>query len=127
MRVAMGSQRSGSPSMGRGRWKGKMQMVDTYIDTYQVCFFNSCIFVSFSTNPSLCCAAKSYPDAQVAQSGFLESISPRTFSVFGGEISEVLALPLLWAVFVGTVSVNSSTISLLPFELGEEIRQKWGL
>ena len=23
----------------RGRWRGKAQMVDTYIDTYQVCFF----------------------------------------------------------------------------------------
>lgn len=36
-----------------GRWKGKTQMVDTYIDTYQGYFFNSLAFVSFSTNPSL--------------------------------------------------------------------------
>ena len=38
-----------------------------------------------------------------------------------------LALPLLWAAFEGTVSVNGSTISLLSFELGKEIRQKWWL
>jgi hypothetical protein len=90
---------------------------------------------------------KPYPDAGVAQSlysprgpckyaikdgvtiprGFLEGISPQAFAVLGGEISEVLALPLLWDAFEDTVSVNGSTISLLFFELGKEIRQKWRL
>ena len=59
--------------------------------------------------------------------GFLEGISPRAFAVLDGKISEVLALPLLCAAFEGTVSVNGSTISLLPFELSKEIRQKWRL
>jgi hypothetical protein len=45
----------------------------------------------------------------IISQGFLEDIAPHSLAVFGGEITEVLALSLLWTAFEGAVTVNGTT------------------
>jgi hypothetical protein len=88
---------------------------------------------------------KPYPDVRVAHSfcgphgpckysindgvtisqGFLEDIAPNCFAVFGGEITRVLALSLLWAAFKGTVTANGTRCSVVLTVLCDEIKREW--
>ena len=61
---------------------------------------------------------------QIAE-GFLGSIVPKTMAVFGREVLEVLALPLLWAAFEDEVTVNGTKCQLVPSALRDEIKRKW--
>lgn len=57
--------------------------------------------------------------------GFLGSIVPKTMAIFGRDVSEVLALPLLWAAFEDEVTVNGTKCQLVPSSLRDEIKRKW--
>ena len=61
---------------------------------------------------------------QIAE-GFLGSIVPKTMAIFGRDVSEVLALPLLWAAFEGETSVNGYTVPLIPPHLASNIKDCW--
>ena len=61
---------------------------------------------------------------QIAE-GFLGSIVPKTMAVFGREVLEVLALPLLWAAFEDEVTVNGTKCQLVPSALHDEIKRNW--
>jgi hypothetical protein len=67
----------------------------------------------------------SIKDGVIIPQGFLEDTAPHSFAVFGGEITEVLALSLLWAVFEGAVTVNRTKCSIVPIMLGDKIKRKW--
>ena len=43
--------------------------------------------------------------------GFLGRIVPKTMAIFGRDVSEVLALPLLWAAFEDEVTVNGTNVN----------------
>ena len=110
-------------------------------------FFSICILDSatYLLTPVYCCLAKPYPDAQVAHClcgprgpckyaikvGYhisdtvIESLLPKSFASFGGEIACVLALPLLWAAFEGETSVNGYTVPLIPPHLASNIKDCW--
>ncbi len=57
--------------------------------------------------------------------GFLGRIVPKSFAVFGREVADVLALPLLWAVFEDSVTVNGTECRLIPPAMRDEIKGKW--
>jgi hypothetical protein len=106
----------------RGRWRGKGQQVDTYIEVLQP-----------------------YPDAKVAgvlcgtrgpcmykvkegmnvPSAFLESITPNSCVAFNPAIAKVLALPLLWASYERVTVCNGKSYSIIHEDLAARIQDMW--
>ena len=106
----------------RGRWRGKKQQVDTYIDLFQP-----------------------YPDAKVASilcgtrgpcmyrvkigisvpATFLELITPKSCAVFGPAIAKVLALPLLWASYEKVTVCHGKSYTIIDKDLAAQIQGEW--
>ncbi|KAL3772556.1 hypothetical protein ACHAWU_006754 [Discostella pseudostelligera] len=98
----------------RGRWRGRKQVVDRYIDVFQP-------YPDAKVAGCLCghlgpCMYAIKQGVNIPTGEFLESITPHSCEVFGPAVAKVLALPLLWAAH------EDGTI--IPGHLGRSIREQ---
>ena len=106
----------------RGRWKGKRQQVDTYIETYLP--YPDARVASVLCGPQGPCKYAVKGGDPISDE-LVKSLVPKIHASFGGEIATVLALPLLWAAFEGNVTVNGYTLPIIPVELASLIKERW--
>ena len=106
----------------RGRWRGGKQQVDTYIDSYQP--YPDARVASVLCGPRGPCKYVIKDDV-VMPAGFLESITPNSQEVFGSDIAEVLALPLLWAAFERESPCKGISQLIIPSLLADSSRERW--
>jgi len=106
----------------RGRWRGKKQQVDSYIDVFQP-------FPDAKVAGVLCgtrgpCMYKVKAEMNVP-SAFLELITPNSCAAFNPAIAKVLALPLLWASYERVTVCSGQSYSIIPEDLAARIQEKW--
>ena len=96
----------------RGRWRGKKQQVDQYIDVFQP--YPDAKVAGALCGPSGPCMYSVKEGINITPE-FLESITPHSCDIFGPAVAKTLALPLLWAAHEpGTI---------IPGDLGRRIRE----
>jgi hypothetical protein len=106
----------------RGRWRGAKQQVDTYIDSYQP--YPDARVASVLCGPRGPCKYV-VKDEVMMPAEFLESITPHSHDIFGSDIAEVLALPLLWAAYERESPCNGVAQTIIPSRLADLIRERW--
>ena len=106
----------------RGRWRGKKQQVDQYIEVFQPYPDAKVAGVLCGTRGP--CMYKVKDDMNVP-SAFLESITPNSCAAFNPAVAKVLALPLLWASYERVTNCNGKSYSIIPEDLAASIQNKW--
>ena len=106
----------------RGRWRGKKQQVDTYIDVFQPYPDAKVAGVLCGTRGPCMYKVKAEMNVPLA---FLESITPNSCAALNPAIAKVLALPLLWASYERVTVCNGDSYSIIPNDLAAQIQEKW--
>ena len=106
----------------RGRWRGKKQQVDSYIDVFQPYPDAKVAGVLCGTRGPCMYKVKAGMDVPLA---FLEWITPNSCAAFNRAIAKVLALPLLWASYEREYVCNGKSYSIIPEDLAAQIKEKW--
>ncbi len=106
----------------RGRWRGKKEQVDTYIEVVQPYPDAKVAGVLCGTRGP--CMYKVKVDMHVP-SAFLELITPKSSVAFNPAIAKVLALPLLWASYERVTVCNGKSYSIIPEDLAARIQNLW--
>ncbi len=106
----------------RGRWRGKKQHVDTYIE--MLLPYPDARVASVLTGPQGTCKYAVKGGIHISDST-IKSLVPKIHAAFGGNIAGVLALPLLWAAFEGNITVNGHTFPIIPDQLTLLMKEQW--
>ena len=106
----------------RGRWRGGAQQVDTYIDVFQP--YPDARVAGVLCGPRGPCKY-AVKEGMVVPVAFLQSIVPHSVEVFGADIAQVLALPLLWAAFEREATYNGVVRRIIPQDLATSIFDRW--
>ena len=106
----------------RGRWRGKKEQVDTYIEVVQPYPDAKVAGVLCGTRGP--CMYKVKADMHVPLA-FLELITPNSCVAFNPAIAKVFALPLLWASYERVTVCNGKSYSIIPEDLAERIQNLW--
>ena len=106
----------------RGRWRGKKQQVDTYIDVFQPYPDAKVAGVLCGTRGPCMYKVKAEMNVPAA---FLESITPNSCAAFNPAIARVLALPLLWASYERVTVCNGESYPIIPNDVSAQIQEKW--
>ncbi len=106
----------------RGRWRGKKQQVDTYIE--MTLPYPDARVASVLTGPRGPCKYTA-KGGRLVGGETLKTLVPKIHAAFGSDIAGVLALPLLWAAFEGDMVINGHTLPILPTQLAQRIKGCW--
>jgi len=106
----------------RGRWRGKKEQVDTYIDGFQPYPDAKVAGVLCGTRGPCMYKVKAEMNVSLA---FLELITPNSCAAFNPAIAKVLALPLLWASYERVTVCNGESYSIIPDDLAARIQERW--
>jgi hypothetical protein len=106
----------------RGRWRGKKQQVDTYIE--MLLPYPDARVASVLTGPRGPCKYAVKGGIHISDNT-IKSLVPKIHAAFGGNIAGVLALPLLWAAFEGNITVNGHTFPIIPDQLTLLMKEQW--
>jgi len=98
----------------RGRWRGHIEQVDTYIDINLP--YPDARVASILCGPQGPCKYTA-KEVCVISNAAVEAMVPSIHALFGSDIARVLALPLLWASYHGCITINEFTFPLVPEEM----------
>ena len=115
MQLALASVRIGLASMVVG------EEVDTYIEM-TLPYPDACI-ASVLTCPKGPCKYAIKGGNPISDS-IIKSLVPKIHATFGSKIAGVLALPLLWVAFEGSMMVNGYTFPIIPNQLASLIKER---
>jgi len=108
----------------RGRWQGKKQQVDTYIDS-DVPFPDAKVASILCGPRGPCKYVVKEGGGLVINNDFFLSLVPRCIDAFGTDIAIIFARLLLWAAFKSTVLYNGDAVSIIPSDLQKKILDAW--
>ncbi len=106
----------------RGRWRGKKQQVDTYIDINLPYPDARC--ASVLCGPQGPCKYIVKGGGNISEALVLRLV-PNIAACFGIDVAQVLALPLLWAAHEGEMSRNSYTFPIILPAHASDLKRKW--
>ncbi len=106
----------------QGRWRGKKQQVDTYIDI-NLLYPDACC-ASVLCGPQGPCKYIVKGGGNISEALVLRLV-PNIAACFGIDLAQVLALSLLWVAYEGEMSRNLYTFPIIPPAHASDLKRKW--